>query len=249
MKISEFAITSPEMEILFLGSGSAYSEELGDSSAVLLVESKPLLCIDFGFTSFNKYKKEFDSVPSSVFITHAHLDHIGGLENLAYHNILHPKKPVTKLFVPASLVYCLHHRLGSLPNFLSDGGAQFWDAFQLIPVSDHFILDSLRFSVFESRHHAPFASYGISLKGRFLFTGDTRPIPEQIVAHASQGEVIFHDCSLRGNSSHSGISCIEQEYKPSELKRMVLYHLGSAEDAAELSKQHRVAFPSSRHKI
>lgn len=245
----ESVTSSQEMEMLFLGSGNAYSEELGNSSVVLLVESEPLLCIDFGFTSFNKFKEVFDCTPSSIFITHAHLDHIGGLENLAYHNILHPKKPLTKLFVPAPMIPCLHHRLGSLSNFLSEGGAQFWNAFQLIPVTDHFILDDLHFIVFESRHHAPFTSYGVSLRGRFLFTGDTRPIPEQIVAHASQGEVIFHDCSMKGNPSHSGIDCIKQEYKPSELERMVMYHLGSAEDAAELSKRYQVAFPSSRHRV
>jgi hypothetical protein len=77
---------------------------------------------------------------------------------------------------------------------------------------------------------------------RFLYSGDTSPIPEVINSYASQGEPIFHDCALSGNPSHTGLTDSRAQYKEEQWRRMVFYHYES-EAAGEGIAQggHRIA--------
>ena len=48
---------------------------------------------------------------------------------------------------PIRLVEILQRRLADFPNMLAEGGKNFWDEFQLIPVSERFWLENLRFEL------------------------------------------------------------------------------------------------------
>src|SRR5690606_8458188 len=109
------------------------------------------------------------------------------------------------VFVATSVLPLLQDRVASHPNALAEGGVNFWEAFQLVPVTRGFWLDGLWFDVFPVRHHAIGAAYGIALRGSFVFTGDTRPVPEMLSTYAADGELVFHDCALTGNPSHTGL--------------------------------------------
>lgn len=109
--------------------------------------------------------------------------------------------------------------------------------FQLIPVEDSFWLNNLEFKVFENRHHAPKSSYGISLPGRFLYSGDTRPIPEIMGAFANSGEIIFHDCCQKSNPSYSPLDDILREYDKRYVERMFFYHLNNIGFKKELDSK------------
>jgi hypothetical protein len=149
-----------------------------------------------------------------------------------------------RLYVPAPLVPLLHQRIASYPNVLAEGGANFWDAFQLVPVGEAFWHDGQRLEVFPVRHHWPDTAFGLRLRGSVVWTGDTRPIPDMLARHADAGELIAHDCGLHGNPSHSGIDDLEREYPPALLARCVLYHYASAQDGEALrARGHRVATP------
>jgi ribonuclease BN (tRNA processing enzyme) len=215
------------MKMHFLGCGNSHSDDLGNSSAVFEYSKGKRLSIDFGFTAFHSYKKRYGSLPSAIVVTHAHLDHIGGLENLFFEAYF-SQKELIKLYVPFALIPTLFLRLGSLSNTTTEGDANFFDAFQLIPVGDGFWHDSLYFRVFENRHHALGSSFGVSLPGRFLFSGDTKPIPEVINTIARNGEVIFHDLSLSNQPSHTYIEEL-CTYPKSVIDRCRFYHLGSRE--------------------
>ena len=77
-----------------------------------------------------------------------------------------------------------------------------------------------------------------------MWTGDTRPIPEQLARHAAQGELIAHDCGLIGNPSHTGVEDLEREYSDELRARMVLYHYASVADGQALEQRGlRVARP------
>lgn len=217
----------------FLGCGNSHSYELGNSCAVFS-SGECELVIDFGFTAFHAFKSSYRKSPSAIFITHAHLDHIGGLENLFFDTYFNDNEPI-KLYVPTTLIPLLHQKLGSIDHTLAEGGANFWDAFQLIPVSDSFWHEGIKFRLFENRHHQPGFSYGISVPGKFLYSGDTKPIPEIINYHASQGEMIFHDLSLSEQPSHTHINELDC-YTENVLSRCVFYHL-SNKDAVDECKR------------
>lgn len=222
-----------QAKMIFSGVGNSHSVELKNSSATFIYGDVEL-CIDFGVTTYNDIKNTIGKLPSAIFITHCHLDHIGGLENLFY-DVAFKTHEKIKLFVPSVFVDLLHRRM-TLPNMAAEGGMNFWDVFQLIPVSDYFWLGGLRFQVFENRHHYIGFSYGLSLPGKFLFSGDTKPIPEVVTSLASQGEIIFHDASASIQPSHSYLNEILQSYSENYRERMWLYHLAN-KDSQKVAKE------------
>jgi len=227
----------------FHGVGSATAVELGSPMATIEHKGTPWLSIDCGSEGLSACLAHYGQPPAAWFITHVHLDHVGGLERLFIANYFNPgRRGRTRLYVPASIVLLLHERIASYPNVLAEGGANFWDAFQLIPVGDAFWHEGVRLEVFESRHHWPRTAYGLRLPGSLIWTGDTRPIPDILRQYAQSSELIAHDCGLTGNPSHSGIEDLEREYPREWLARCLLYHYASAQDGDTLqARGYRVA--------
>ena len=230
----------------FLGVGSSAAVELGSASAVIERDARPLLMIDCGQEALTAYLAHYGEAPEAVFITHVHMDHVAGLERLFYKAYFDPQRcGKLKLYVPANVVPHLQSRLADYPGVIAEGGANWWDAFQLVPVSRGFWHAGHWFDVFPVRHHLPDTAYGLRLRGAMVWTGDTRPIPEMLALHADAGEIIAHDCALVGNPSHSGVDDLEREYPAALLSRCVLYHYGSVADGESLrARAHRVADPA-----
>ena len=227
----------------FHGVGNASATELGSPMATIERDGVPWLTIDCGSEGLTDYLACYGAPPNALFITHTHLDHVGGFERLfvsEYFDVA--RRGRMPLYVPASVVPLLHQRVGAYPNVLAEGGANFWDAFRVIPVGDAFWHNGLRLEVFPVRHHWPDTAYGLRLRGSVVWTGDTRPIPEMLRKHADAGELIAHDCALHGNPSHTGVDDLEREYAPDVLARCVLYHYASGADGDALAARgHRVA--------
>jgi ribonuclease BN (tRNA processing enzyme) len=212
------------LSLRFLGVGSAQAAALGSSSAVLQRADQPLLLIDVGIGVLDRYRDVYGALPQAAFITHTHLDHIGDLESWFYSIAFDADARLPRLYVPVTVVPLLQRRIADFPNWVAEGGRNFWDVFQLIPVSERFWHQGLLFAVFPARHHAPESAYGLALGGSFLYTGDTRPIPEWLQMHARHAEQIFHDCTRLTNPSHTGIEDLEREYGTAVRSRLVLYH-------------------------
>jgi len=239
-----------ELGLRFLGVGNARASALGSAAAVLERGDEPVLLIDCGPRTLDDYAQHYDGqLPTAVFITHLHMDHIGGVEQLFYRTYFEQRGRV-QLFVPCELLPALHYKLANSPFVLSEGGANFWDAFRLVPVGDSFWLDGLLFSAFPVRHSGYRAAFGLALRGAFLYSGDTRPIPEVLTHFATAGEPLFHDCGLHGSPAHAGLDDLRREYPPELLRRVVAYHYESAEaglaiEAAGLA----IARPGHRHAL
>ncbi len=222
----------------FIGVGSAQAPELGSACGVLERDAKPLLMIDCGAEALGAYFDRYGEPPPAIYITHTHMDHVGGLERLFYKIYFDAAwRGRVRVYAHAALVPLLQARVADYPEVLAEGGANFWDAFALIPVSRGFWCDGLWFDVFATRHHAPNTSFGLSLAGSFVWTGDTRPLPEMLSAYAAHGERVAHDCALHANPSHTGLEDLEREY-PAELRsRLLLYHYASEADARAMQAQ------------
>jgi ribonuclease BN (tRNA processing enzyme) len=226
----------------FLGVGNSASVELGSASAVIERDQAPLLMIDCGQEALTAYLSTYGDTPSALFITHVHMDHVAGLERLFYSVYFNPElRGKVRLYVPAPLVGYLHGRLADYPGVIAEGGANWWDGFQLIPVTRGFWHEGVWFDVFPVRHHLPDTAFGLRLAGSMVWTGDTRPIPEMLAMHAAAGELIAHDCALHGNPSHSGIEELEREYPRELLSRCLFYHYGGDDAVAMRARSHRVA--------
>lgn len=211
------------------------SRDLGASAAVIERDEEPLLMIDCGDSALLAYLQRYGAPPHALFLTHAHLDHISGMERLFAELYFDPqRRRSTRLFMHAALVPVLQSRLADYPEVIAEGGANFWDAFQLIPVSRGFWHAGLYFNVFPVRHHAPDSAFGLAMPGSMVWTGDTRPIPEMLARHAGGNEFVAHDCALVGNPSHTGLDDLAREYPASLRARLVLYHYGSAADGEQL---------------
>jgi ribonuclease BN (tRNA processing enzyme) len=229
----------------FQGVGNASAVALGSPMATIERDGAPWLAIDCGAEGLTAYLAHYGDPPPALFITHVHLDHVAGLERLFVANYFDAgRRGRTPLYVPVDVLPLLHRRVADYPNALAEGGANFWDAFRVVPVGDAFWHDGERIEVFEVRHHWPRSAFGLRLRGSLVWTGDTRPIPEVLAAFADQDELIAHDCGLHGNPSHSGIDDLAREYAPGLLARCVLYHYASAADGdAMRARGHRVARP------
>jgi len=237
----------------FLGVGAAHAVELGSSSVVLERDGAPVLLIDCGPDTLDRYVAAYGEPPRALYITHTHMDHVGGLERLFFRLWFDEQwRGRTRVFIHSGLMTWLQGRVADYPNVLAEGGVNFWEAFRLVPCTRGFWLEGLWFDVFGTRHHMAGTSYGIALAGSFAYTGDTRPIPEALARVAAGGEVIAHDCGLVGNPSHTGIDDIEREYPASMRQRLRLYHYGSEADGAALQSRgyaiaragERVALPA-----
>ena len=235
------------LNLHMLGTGSGLDGALGCSAAVLRRGTVPLLMIDAGFDVPDRYRDAYGEPPPAVWVSHCHLDHIGGFEKLfgmAWWR--HPRHPI-KVFCRAELVAMLHARVAGYPNVIAEGGANFWDAFHLVPVDGSFHHAGLQFETFATRHHQQGTSFGLRLPGVLVYTGDTRPVPE--VLTRCRTETIFHDCAWHSNPSHTGWEDLAREYDADTRARLVLYH-HSARDAARLAAAGaRVAVPGAVYEL
>lgn len=219
-----------ELYVRFLGVGDAAQQELGHASMVVECGEKKLL-VDCGPGVLKSYVDMYQHLPDAVFITHCHLDHIADFENLFIKTWFSRQSHYRpKIFVPVHIIPFLHQRVATYPGVLAEGGVNFWEAFQLIPVSETFEFSGIVFDVFPARHHGMNSAFSLCVQDAFFYSGDTRPVPEVIEHCVSATTQIFHDCSVIGNPSHSGIDDVLREYLPQTIQRMYFYHYNNPQD-------------------
>lgn len=241
-------------QIQFLGVGNAFTMPPdGDmnkcdwqSNLLVIAENGKKLLLDcgsdvrFSLAQAGHALAEIDA----IYVSHAHADHIGGLEWVAFSTFFNPQLSRPKLFCADTIEKPLWDE--SLKGGLNSIEGRFTtmtDYFDVrrIPENGHFVWEGIRFDMIQVVHFMSERviepSYGLMIyedgasgAPKVFWTSDTQHNPNQIKVFYEQADLILHDCETSpfpsGVHAHyklgggGGLISLPDEVKD----KMVLYH-------------------------
>lgn len=232
-------------KMTFLGSGSAFTLDNFQSNILLECEGDRLL-LDCGSDirfSLREIGLSMVSVPN-IYISHAHSDHSGGLEGVAFSTLFTPDVERPHLYVSRHLAAplwsdTLAGGLRSIQGSPADIDTYF--RVHRIKPNGKFVWHGVPFKIVQSIHIynglviSP--SYGLMFKigdQTIFWTSDTQHAPSQLEYFYDMADVIFHDCETSPYPSKVHAHYSELKGLPATTKeKMWLYHynMGPLPDA------------------
>lgn len=236
-----------DLQILFLGSGSAFCVGTDNyHSNLLLTHNNKTLLIDCGSDirhSLHEQGFDYNSI-DDVYISHLHADHVGGLEWLGFNRKFNStrEKPVLhinhvlaeKLWVNV-LSGCMSSVAGTRASL------KLFFKVKSIGRSGYFKWQGIKFNLVRTTHVKNnwryVHSYGLYFvaNGTHIFiTTDTTFNPKAYKKYFKLADVIFHDCETQENKSGVHADYNELVGLDESIKsKMWLYHYnpGSLPDA------------------
>lgn len=225
------------MKIVFLGAGAAFSSNNFQPNFIIELNNKILL-IDAGTDirfSLMDAKYNVNDI-DSIYISHTHADHIGGLEYIAFSRYFNSKVPKP----------CLHTHASINENLWSNslrGGLGFIEG-KIMSMTDYFAVKSLQeemsfnwqgveFNLVKVKHvnngFVTIPTFGLffeSPKGKKVFyTSDTQFTPEILTEYYEKADIIIQDCetSLFRSVVHANYEDLKTLSNPIKQK-MHLWH-------------------------
>jgi ribonuclease BN (tRNA processing enzyme) len=228
------------MKIQFLGVGSAFTTPRYYQSNILISngDTGRHMLLDCGSDArFSLVEAGFDAANLSsfldtVYISHLHADHIGGLEWLAFSSYFSTHPVRLKLYAEANTLSklwdcslkggldCIEGKMMHLTDYFEcfalepEASFQWQDMdFQLQPMP-HVI------SGYDNHY-----SYALDIHKRVWISTDTQYQPEIITHMAAHGRTIFHDCETCVTPTGVHSHYAELVNLPAEVKQQIwLYH-------------------------
>ena len=227
------------MKMTFIGSGAAFTSNNYHSNILIESNDKKLL-IDcgsdarFALRDLGYSYKDIDS----IYISHIHADHSGGLEWLGFSR---------KFDASCTKPYLIAHEniLNNLWEHSLSAGMQTLDAesatlatYFIPQYLDHtrgFQWENINFELVKTVHvknnHHLVDSYGLFFNvndKRIFLTTDTRMAFDQFLPYYEQSNIIFHDCETQNTPSAVHAHYNELIKLPLNIKnKMWLYHYNS----------------------
>ena len=235
------------MELITLGTGSAFTMKNWQSNFAIRSGDKYLLIdcggdIRFALQEMNIKIADIDA----VYISHAHADHIGGLEWIGFSTLFNPtlKKPIIfgeanllKDLWAKSLVGGMEGLEGTKYTEVGSDGVLLSTYFDVHPVivNRYFIWQGIRFDIVQSVHitakYALCNSFGLmwcdpDTNERIYVTTDCQYSPEASMrAFYQEADHIFHDCETTPFKSGVHANYTDLKTLPADVKKkMWLYH-------------------------
>ncbi len=230
-------------KLVFLGSSSAFTMKNRQSN-VMLVDSdrKQTLLIDAGTDIRHflfKVGYSYSDI-NAIYISHAHTDHVGGLEYLRFCTFFDPRCSPPKMFISGGLKSRLwNNTLSGGMQALQGDIAKMSTYFDItsVPKNGKFIWNETNFQLIQTVHIVNRFSFEHSYDLLFtingitvFYTSDTQFAPNQLKDFYGLADIIFHDCEI--TPFKSGVHAHYEELLtlPEKTRnKMWLYHYSDNE--------------------
>lgn len=181
----------------FIGTGSAFNTELGNTSA-FIKNNNSLLIIDCGGTVFHRLQELnlFDKLEDLyIIITHTHPDHVGSLGEVIFYSYYILKRRPTIFFPKKELIEGFLTSIGVSAEMYN------LNSFEMIDVNDSH-LGEFSIEFLPVSHVDTIPAYGFVMKLNeklFYYSGDANNISSKVINKILNGEInrVYQDtCGL-----------------------------------------------------
>ncbi len=241
-----------ELELFFIGVGSALAEKLNQTN-FLIIKGDTHILVDFGETGHHALVQTSGLDLNDIRIilpTHSHPDHANGIGSLAianrYIGIPFMQNPKLRMIITEEYQRELWDKTlrGGLERNEEENengrhlcfGNYFevirprWKTFQPREIFESEISE-IHLEIFRTKHtpdssaswEVSYLSYGLFIDGRVFISCDTRFDPELIEMYANRSEFMFHDVQFFPGGVHAPLSDL-RTLPPEVKEKMFLMH-------------------------
>ena len=210
------------MKIIFLGTNGWYDTNTGNTICTLIKSKSCNIILDAGMGLVKADKFLDQALPTYMFLSHLHLDHISGLHALAKFKFA---KGIT-LFVPKQLKQALFDYLKQ-PFTMPIKSLPF--KLNIVQAKSSFNLGAVKIKTRELVHASVCLGYRFSLNNTVISYCTDTGLCGNAVYLADKADLLITECALRQAQDDQGWPHLDPEHaamlaKQAQVKRLVMTH-------------------------